>query len=63
MKLIYLKLQSAFLVSALWMLQVVVESGNDIIFWKEFAMEASRSTSYQELGRMLVKLHSVRSSC
>ncbi|XP_009140488.1 histone-lysine N-methyltransferase SUVR5 [Brassica rapa] len=39
--------------------EVVVESGNDIIFWKEFAMEASRSTSYQELGRMLVKLHSM----
>ncbi|CAN7017778.1 unnamed protein product [Brassica oleracea var. botrytis] len=39
--------------------EVVVESGNDIIFWKEFAMEASRSTSYQDLGRMLVKLHSM----
>ncbi|KAJ4902855.1 Histone-lysine N-methyltransferase SUVR5 [Raphanus sativus] len=39
--------------------EVVVESGNDIIFWKEFAMEASRSTSYQELARMLVKLHSM----
>ncbi|CAH2061333.1 unnamed protein product [Thlaspi arvense] len=39
--------------------EVVVESAKDIIMWKEFAMEASRSTSYQELGRMLVKLQSM----
>ncbi|KAL0885871.1 hypothetical protein Bca101_009854 [Brassica carinata] len=39
--------------------EVVVESANDIIFWKESAMEASRSTSYQDLGRMLVKLQSI----
>ncbi|CAA7033173.1 unnamed protein product [Microthlaspi erraticum] len=39
--------------------EVVVEAAKDIIFWKEFAMEASRSTSYHDLGRMLVKLHSM----
>ncbi|CAH8367980.1 unnamed protein product [Eruca vesicaria subsp. sativa] len=39
--------------------EVVVESANDIIFWKKIAMEASRSISYQNLGRMLVKLQSI----
>ncbi|ESQ46310.1 hypothetical protein EUTSA_v10000012mg [Eutrema salsugineum] len=39
--------------------EVVVETAKDIIMWKEFAMEASRSTSYQDLGRMLVKLQSM----
>uniref|UniRef100_A0A1J3HK95 Histone-lysine N-methyltransferase SUVR5 n=1 Tax=Noccaea caerulescens TaxID=107243 RepID=A0A1J3HK95_NOCCA len=39
--------------------EVVVEAAKDIIFWKEFAMEASRSTSYHDLGRMLVKLQSM----
>jgi hypothetical protein len=41
------------------MLQVVSEAARDIIIWKEFAMEATRSTSYHDLGIMLVKLHSV----
>ncbi|EOA26462.1 hypothetical protein CARUB_v10022510mg [Capsella rubella] len=40
-------------------LEVVAESARDIIIWKEFAMEATRSTSYHDLGIMLVKLHSM----
>ncbi|CAA0370514.1 unnamed protein product [Arabidopsis thaliana] len=39
--------------------EVVSEAARDIIIWKEFAMEATRSTSYHDLGIMLVKLHSM----
>ncbi|XP_010429320.1 PREDICTED: histone-lysine N-methyltransferase SUVR5-like [Camelina sativa] len=40
-------------------LEVVAEGARDIIIWKEFAMGATRSTSYHDLGIMLVKLHSM----
>ncbi|CAN8287794.1 unnamed protein product [Cochlearia groenlandica] len=39
--------------------EVVIEEAKDIIVWKEFAMEATRSTSYHNLGTTLEKLHSM----
>ncbi|KAL1212178.1 Histone-lysine N-methyltransferase SUVR5 [Cardamine amara subsp. amara] len=38
-------------------LEAVTEAAKDIIIWKELAMEATRSTSYHDLGMVLLKLH------
>ncbi|XP_054823931.1 LOW QUALITY PROTEIN: histone-lysine N-methyltransferase SUVR5 [Prosopis cineraria] len=37
-------------------LDALIEAARDVTFWKEFALEASRSKGYCDLGRMLRKL-------
>ncbi|XP_042493601.1 histone-lysine N-methyltransferase SUVR5-like isoform X2 [Macadamia integrifolia] len=39
--------------------EAVIENARKVTAWKEFAMEASRCKGYPELGRMLLKLHSM----
>lgn len=37
----------------------MIEAARDVLVWKEFAREASHCTGYTDLGRMLLKLHTV----
>ncbi|KAH9327214.1 hypothetical protein KI387_007392, partial [Taxus chinensis] len=39
--------------------EAVVESARNVNVWKEFAKEAAQCTVYSDLGRMLLKLHSM----
>eukprot|EP01018_Ginkgo_biloba_P021603 Gb_27710 [translate_table: standard] len=39
--------------------EAVVESARNVNVWKDFAKEASQCTIYSDLGRMLLKLHSM----
>ncbi|XP_020530211.1 histone-lysine N-methyltransferase SUVR5 isoform X1 [Amborella trichopoda] len=39
--------------------EAVIESARRVTAWKEFAREASRCEGYSDLGRMLLKLHSM----
>eukprot|EP01018_Ginkgo_biloba_P028126 Gb_09467 [translate_table: standard] len=39
--------------------EAVVESARNVNAWKEFAKEAGQCKNYSDLGRMLVKLHSM----
>ncbi|XP_022741759.1 histone-lysine N-methyltransferase SUVR5-like isoform X2 [Durio zibethinus] len=39
--------------------QALIETARNVIVWKEFAMEASRCCGYSDLGKMLLKLHSM----
>ncbi|XP_057872607.1 histone-lysine N-methyltransferase SUVR5 isoform X1 [Cryptomeria japonica] len=40
-------------------IEAVVESARDVNVWREFAREAGRCKNYSDIGRMLVKLHSM----
>ncbi|KAH9306430.1 hypothetical protein KI387_010834 [Taxus chinensis] len=40
-------------------IEAVVESARDVDSWREFAREAGHCKNYSDLGRMLVKLHSM----
>lgn len=40
-------------------LQALIEAARDVLVWKEFATEASHCTGYTDLGRMLLKLHTM----
>lgn len=40
-------------------IEAVVESARDVNAWREFAREAGHCKNYSDLGRMLVKLHSM----
>ncbi|XP_050388132.1 histone-lysine N-methyltransferase SUVR5 [Argentina anserina] len=39
--------------------EALIETARNVVFWKEFAMEASRCTGYSDLGKMLLKLQSM----
>lgn len=40
-------------------IEAMVESARDVNAWREFAREANHCKNYSDLGRMLVKLHSM----
>lgn len=43
-------------------MQALIEAARDVMFWKEFAMEASHCNGYSDFGRMLPKLQNVNSN-